>query len=158
LGRKPDYAEFIPDLAKISGFLTDAEKEANKIAFIDEFMNRQAFKTRYDQTIGNPTAYVDALLNTAGLPNHPSRGGWIAALQNGSMTRAQVLRALAESAEAYAKFYNEAFVVMQYFGYLRRDPDIAYLDWIKSMNANGDYRVMISGFVNSTEYRRRFGP
>ncbi|MDT5059972.1 MAG: hypothetical protein QOH63_431, partial [Acidobacteriota bacterium] len=54
--------------------------------------------------------------------------------------------------------YNEAFVVMQYFGYLRRDPDAAYLDWIKSMNQNNDYRVMINGFVNSTEYRRRFGP
>jgi hypothetical protein len=158
LGRKPDYAEFIPDLAKVSGFLTDAEKEANKVAFVDEFMARAAFKSKYDSTIGNPTAYVDALLNTAGLQNHPSRAGWIAGLQNGSMTRATVLRALAESSEAYAKFYNEAFVVMQYFGYLRRDPDIAYLDWIKSINQNGDYRAMIDGFMNSTEYRRRFGP
>ncbi|MDT5063129.1 MAG: hypothetical protein QOH63_3588, partial [Acidobacteriota bacterium] len=26
LGRKPDYSEFMPDLAKVSGFLTDAEK------------------------------------------------------------------------------------------------------------------------------------
>ncbi|MDT5060031.1 MAG: hypothetical protein QOH63_490, partial [Acidobacteriota bacterium] len=101
LGRKPDYAEFIPDLAKVSGFLTDAEKEANKVAFVDEFMARTAFKNRYDSTIGNPTSYVDALLNTAGLPNHPSRAGWIAGLQNNSLTRAQVLRQLAESAEAY---------------------------------------------------------
>jgi hypothetical protein len=157
LGRKPDYAEFIPDLAKVSGFLTDAEKEANKVAFIDEFMSRSAFKNKYDSTIGNPTAYVDALLQTAGLPNHPSRAGWIAGLQNGTLTRARVLRELAESAEAYSKFYNEAFVVMQYFGYLRRDPDAAYLDWIKSINQNNDYRVMIDGFVNSTEYKIRFG-
>jgi uncharacterized delta-60 repeat protein len=156
LGRKPDYAEFIPDLAKVSGFLSDAEKEANKVAFINEFMQRQEFKTRYD-SLTDPTAYVDGLLNTAGLQTHPSRDGWIASLQNNSLTRAQVLRQLAESAESYAKFYNEGFVVMQYFGYLRRDPDIAYLDWIKSMNQNGDYRSMIDGFVNSAEYRQRFG-
>jgi len=157
LGRKPDYAEFIPDLSSVSGFLTDAEKEANKVAFVDEFMQRAEFKAKYDSTIGNEAAYVDALLATAGLPNHPSRAAWIAGLQNNTMTRAQVLRALAESAEAYSKFYNEGFVVMQYFGYLRRDPDIFYLDWIKSMNQNADYRSMIDGFVNSAEYRQRFG-
>jgi len=47
---------------------------------------------------------------------------------------------------------------MQYFGYLRRDPDILYLDWIDTLNKTGDYRVMINGFMNSVEYRQRFGP
>jgi hypothetical protein len=48
---------------------------------------------------------------------------------------------------------------MQYFGYLRRDPDILYLQWIQTLNQNGgNYRIMISGFLNSIEYRRRFGP
>lgn len=155
-GRKQDYAEFMPDLAKVSGFLTDAEKEANKVAFVQEFMSGAEFKTRYDSQ-PTATAYVDALLSTAGLPNHLSHDGWIAGLQNNSLTRADVLRQLAESAESYQKFYNEVFVVMQYFGYLRRDPDDFYLDWIKAMNQNGDYRSMIDGFMNSTEYRQRFG-
>jgi hypothetical protein len=157
LGRKPDYSEFMPDLAKVSGFLTEAEKEANKVGFVDEFMARTAFRNRYDSQT-TPTAYVDALLQTAGLPNHPSRAGWIDGLNKGTLTRAVVLRQLAESGEAYSKFYNEAFVVMQYFGYLRRDPDAFYLDWIAIMNQNGDYRSMIDGFVNSPEYRQRFGP
>jgi hypothetical protein len=157
-GRKPDYVEFMPDLSRVSGFQTDAEKEANKVAFVDEFMSRQAFKNKYDSTINNPTAYVDALLQAAGLPNHPSRAGWIDGLNKGTLTRAQVLRQLAESAEVYQKFYNEAFVVMQYFGYLRRDPDSLYLDWIKTMNDNGgNYRIMVNGFLNSEEYRSRFG-
>jgi len=70
----------------------------------------------------------------------------------------QVFAQEIESQEVYNKYYNTAFVVMQYFGYLRRDPDILYLDWIKTMNDNGrDYRVMINGFINSTEYRQRFG-
>ena len=75
------------------------------------------------------------------------------------MTKAQVLRALVESAEMYQKYYNEAFVIMQYFGYLRRDADISYLQWIQTMkDTNGDYRSMINGFLNSIEYRQRFGP
>lgn len=156
LGKKPDFAEFMPDLRRVTGFITDAQLEANKVAFINDFMARPAFHSKYDSQT-TPTAYVDTLLATAGLPNHPSHDGWIAGLQNGTLTRAQVLRELAESQPAYDKFYNQAFVVMQYFGYLRRDPDKLYLDWIAIMNQNGgDYRAMINGFVNSLEYRNRF--
>jgi hypothetical protein len=57
------------------------------------------------------------------------------------------------------KYYTEAFVIMQYFGYLRRTADISYQAWITTMNQNpNNYRVMISGFLNSLEYRKRFGP
>ncbi|HYY56809.1 MAG TPA: hypothetical protein VE842_05710, partial [Pyrinomonadaceae bacterium] len=93
-----------------------------------------------------------------GLPDHPARGAWIAGLINHTVTRAQVLRALIESPELYQKFYNTAFVVEMYFGYLRRDPDILYLRWIQKLNQTGDYRTLINGFVNSQEYRQRFGP
>ena len=155
-GRKPDYEEFIPDLAKVSGFLNDAELEAAKVAFINEFMSRQLFVTTYNAL--NNTQYVDTLLSTAGI-THPARDFWIAALGDGSRTRAQVLREIAESGEVYNKYFNQAFVVMQYFGYLRRQPDAFYLDWIAILNANpNDYRGMVSGFVNSAEYRLRFGP
>ena len=69
------------------------------------------------------------------------------------------MRELIESAEVYAKYYNEAFVIMQYFGYLRRTADASYLNWIQTMTqTNGDYRIMINGFMNSAEYVRRFGP
>jgi hypothetical protein len=69
-----------------------------------------------------------------------------------------VLREIVESTEVYSRYYNQAFVVMQYFGYLRRDPDILYINWIAHLEATGDYRSMIQGFVNSVEYRGRFGP
>ena len=69
------------------------------------------------------------------------------------------IRKIAESGEVYQKYYNQAFVVMQYFGYLRRGPDILYLEWIKVLDANpADSRHMIEGFMNSIEYRHRFGP
>jgi hypothetical protein len=158
VGRIPHYAEFMPDMAKVSGFLSTQELEANKAAFVQEFMARSEFQNRYG-ALTDPTAYVDALLQTVGLQNHPSRGAWIAGLTNGTMTRGQVLRALIESGQLYQKYYNEAFVIMQYFGYLRRDADIMYLKWIEMLADDpGDYRTRINGFLNSAEYRQRFGP
>ena len=156
LGRIPRYAEFMPDLAKVSGFLSVEQLEANKVAFVQEFISRQEFQNRYG-SLTDPTAYVDALLQTVGLQNHPSRGGWITGLTHRTMTRGQVLRELIESGELYQKYFNEAFVVMQYFGYLRRDPDIHYLEWIETMKQTNDYRMLIDGFLNSKEYRDRFG-
>jgi hypothetical protein len=157
-GRKPNYEEFIPDVAKVSGFLTEAEKEANKVAFVDEFMARTEFKNRYDSQT-TPTAYVDALIASSGLASHPSHDGWIAGLTNGTLTRARVLRELAESQPLSDKYSVEAFVVMQYFGYLRRNPDSQYKVWIATLNQNpADYRRMVDGFMNSTEYRNRFAP
>jgi hypothetical protein len=161
IGKVPINGEFMPDFGRVSGFLTDKQLEANKIAFVLEFMARAEFQSKYASTFNNPTAYVDALLQTVGLPNHPLRQTWINSLSgnNSPATRAQVLRLLVESTEVYQKYYNEAFVVMPYFGYLRRTADAQYLDWIQTMNQNGgDYRIMINGFVNSIEYRQRFGP
>ena len=153
-GRKPFYAEFIPDLAKVSGFLSPSELEAAKVAFVNEFMLRSEFTTKYNGT--TDTQYVDMLLATAGV-THSGRDFWIAALGNGTLTRAQVLRMISESQPVYDKYYNEAFVVMQYFGYLRRDPDALFINWITQLNATGDYRNMINGFMNGLEYRARFG-
>jgi hypothetical protein len=154
-GRKPDYAEFIPDLARVSGFLSDDQLEAAKVTFVNDFMNRQAFMSTYNGL--SNTQYVDTLLATAGVTS-PNRDFWIAALGNGTRTRATVLRNIAESQQVYDKYFNQAFVVMQYFGYLRRDPDASYLNWIQELNTTGNSRNMINGFVNSPEYFLRFGP
>ncbi len=157
LGQIPAFVKFMPDLARLSGFQSAAELEASKQAFVAAFMARPEFKTKYG-SLTTPTAYVDELLQTAGLPNHPSRGAWINGLKNKTLTRGDVLRSFAESTEVYQKFYDRGFVVMQYFGYLRRDPDISYLNWLDVMKAtNGDYRVMVNGFLNSVEFRARFG-
>jgi protocatechuate 3,4-dioxygenase beta subunit len=157
VGKIPLYEGFMPDLAKVSGFLSAQQLEDNKTAFVDEFMARADFQSQYG-SLTDPTAYVNALLAKTGLPNHPGKQAWISGLTSGAMSRGQVLRALVESTEVYNKYYSEAFVIMQYFGYLRRSADISYLDWIKTMNSNGgDYRTMINGFLNSAEYRNRFG-
>lgn len=156
-GRPPLYIEFVPDLARVSGFQTAAELEASKVAFIADFMSRPEFILRYG-SVTDPAAYVDALLSAAGLQTLPNRQQLVDDLAAGRKTRAQVLREIVESVQAYQKFFNQAFVVMEYFGYLHRDPDILYLQWLDLLNRTGDFRTMVNGFMNSLEYRQRFGP
>jgi len=156
LGRKPDYAEFAPDLARVSGFLTTNQLEAAKTALANDFVTRPAFALWYN-SLSN-SAFVDELMHTAGV-NLPNRQTLIDSLNNKTATRAEVLRQIAESSEVYQKYYNQAFVVMEYFGYLHRDPDALYTDWIRALDANSaDSRRMVDGFVNSAEYRNRFVP
>ncbi len=156
-GRKPDYAEFMPDIARVSGFLTPAELEAAKVAFSNEFITRPAFVARFNGL--SAMQYVDLLLSTAGVTVSPTaHANWIALAGTPGPPRAQVLREISESVEVSNKYFNQAFVVMQYFGYLRRDPDAFYLDWIQLLDTTGDSRTMVNGFMNSPEYRLRFGP
>ena len=83
------------------------------------------------------------------------------------MTEAAALRSVAESGSVSAKVSNESFVLMQYFGYLQRDPDAApdsnfdgYNFWLGKLNQfNGNFvqAEMVKAFLSSTEYRARFG-
>jgi len=154
-GRKPDYSEFVPDLASVSGFLDANQLEAAKVAFIAAFMTRTAFVNTYNGLTNQQ--YVDALLNTAGV-TLSSRQAMIDGLNNSTMTRAQVVRQIVESTEVSTKYNHQAYAVMEYFGYLRRQPDAFYLQWIQVLDATNDPRGMVTGFVTSQEYRNRFGP
>jgi hypothetical protein len=154
-GRKPDYAEFVPDLASVSGFLDNNQLEAAKVQFIANFMTRAAFANTYNPLTNQQ--YVDMLLNTAGV-TLASRQTMIDGLNNATLTRAVVLRQIVESAEVSTKYNHQAYAVMEYFGYLRRQPDAFYLDWIRVLDQSNDPRGMVTGFVNSAEYRQRFGP
>ena len=78
------------------------------------------------------------------------------------MTRAGVLLTVAENEEFRRKEFNSAFVLMQYFGYLRRNADLpGYQFWLNKLNQfGGDFRgaEMVKAFITSAEYRSRFGP
>jgi len=83
-------------------------------------------------------------------------------------TRAQVLRAVAEDPDLNSAEFNRAFVLMQYFGYLRRNPNdpqdtdyTGYDFWLTKLNQfNGNFQnaEMVKAFLSSSEYRQRFGP
>ena len=82
-------------------------------------------------------------------------------------TRARVVRDIAEHPNLAKAELNRAFVLMQYFGYLRRNPNdtpdtdyTGYDFWLTKLNQfNGDYIAaeMVKAFISSSEYRRRFG-
>jgi len=154
-GRLPTYREFVRDTQRING-ATSEEVFANLTAYGNEFTARHDFKEIYDPL--SNAAYVDRILQTAGI-TLPNRDQLVNDLNAGTKTRAQVLREIVESAAFVAKEYNRAFVATQYYGYLRRDPDTeGFNNWLAYLNANPtDYRAMVNGFVNSNEYRARFG-
>jgi hypothetical protein len=68
-----------------------------------------------------------------------------------------VLRAVADSEQVGAAESDNAFVAVQYYGYLRRKPETAgYEAWLMVLRS-GDVRTMVDGFLNSAEYKLRFG-
>jgi hypothetical protein len=78
----------------------------------------------------------------------------------GGASRADVLAKLIDNPTFTRAEFNRAFVLMQYFGYLGRDPDEAgYNFWLNKLNQYGNYidAEMVRAFLSSIEYRRRFG-
>jgi photosystem II stability/assembly factor-like uncharacterized protein len=149
--QRPTYAQFIPDMAQVGGPKSPAEEETSKVAFADAFVQRPEFTARYGSLTGQ--ALANALLQTAGLPGSTFT-------VTGNMTNGQILRGIVETAAVANRFLTEGTVSIQYFGFLRRDPDtIGYQNNVNTLNANpGNLRHMIFIFIYSTEYRSRFGP
>jgi Tol biopolymer transport system component len=159
LGRSPTYNEFRRDLSAVSGE-TAGEVIANKAAFASAWVQRAEFQALYDDRVSAEN-FVDRLLQVAGLTlgGEVTRDTLVEDLRAGRKTQAEVVRAVAEHPAARAKEFNGAFVTMQYFGYLKRDPEEeGFNAWLRYLNANpSDFRTMINGFLNSVEYRLRFG-
>jgi hypothetical protein len=157
LDRRPLYAEFVPDMAQVGGPQSPQSEVISKAAYMDAFVQRQEFKNRYD-ALSN-SAYVDALETNAEVIL-ANKAALVTALNGNQKTRAQVLREIVELPSVENKFFIRAFVAMQYFGYLRRDPDsVGYDNWVTTLTADpSNSRHMIFGFIFSDEYRHRFGP
>ena len=171
-GRLPEYSEIVVDMRSLTG-ATGPEVIARRAAFPAQWVQRADFKAAFDSKTNEE--FVNTLMGRYGLllittfhPSTPesgakiqlSRTGMASAINNGQWTRAQVLRAIADSDEVGGAEFNSSFVAMQYYGYLRRTPEqTGYEAWLNYLNANpNDSRTMVNGFANSVEYRLRFGP
>jgi hypothetical protein len=141
--------------------------ETNKQNFFNGFVGDPRFVAAFPASM-NATQFVDTLNTNAGqVLSAAERDTLINGLNGGALTRAQVLRAVAEDADMQRQEFNRAFVLMQYFGYLRRDPNAApdadfvgYNFWLGKLDEfNGNWRAaeMVKAFVSSIEYRQRFG-
>ena len=167
--RLPEYLEIVTDMSFVAG-ATQQEVFARKAELASRFANRQEFATAFGGMTN--AQYVSTLLGRYGLaqvttpdPANPDTGGKVvltgaeltSRLTAGTLTRAQVLRAVADADEVGAAEFNNTFVAMQYYGYLRRKPEPAgYEAWLNVLRS-GDVRTMVNGFLNSAEYKLRFG-
>lgn len=103
---------------------------------------------------------MDALnANTDNSLTPSERDALVTGLMNSTLTRADVLRAVTDNAAFRQREYQRGFVLMQYFGYLRRNPDEGGFNfWLGILNSSSNYRAMVCAFINSPEYQDRFSP
>ncbi|MEK6337080.1 MAG: DUF4214 domain-containing protein [Acidobacteriota bacterium] len=150
------YSEFVPALNQIGGSNSPAQEDAAKIVYTNAFVQRSDFLALFPASM-SPSQYVDALESNAGV-TLSNKASLVSALGAGTITRADVLRNVVESQVVFDKFIIPSFVTMEYFGYLRRDPDtIGYKNWVDTLTVDpNNYRHMIFGFIYSSEYLTRF--
>lgn len=164
---RPHYQEFMADLQSISDpnddkAIVNAKKDALTVAWLQ--------RAEVNQIYGNLSnaAFVQKLVTTAGV-SIPNQNDLVDFL-NGGGARSAVLRHMAERPEVTAKFYKPAFVTMQYFGFLRRDPETCYghpdpaqcgyifhnTRFQLNTDQNSLENGMVRGFTESPEYFNRF--
>jgi hypothetical protein len=163
-GRAPRYAEFMPDTAVVARDVVVGRAnwaqvlEANKQAFVDSWVQRAEFRAAYDGLANN--AFVDSLISHTHGSFNGNRAALVSGLNDGSLTRAAVLSQVVENEGFTRAKHNETFVMMEYFGYLRRDPDQSgYQFWLNKLSefeGNFEQAEMVKAFINSGEYRDRF--
>ena len=153
------YAQFMPDRSRVIG---GPQLDASKTEFANAFVQRPAFTAQYSTSM-TAAQYVDALnANTGNSLTQAQRDALVSGLQSGAETRGTVLRTIADNAAFIDREYNASFVLTEYFGYLRRDPDQGGYDfWLGQVNRYPIRNVavqhaMVCSFITSAEYQNRF--
>ncbi len=164
LGRRPTLSEFNSDRLKI---VTDPEARGNgKLAFTKAFAVRPEFLEKYATSV-KADKFLEELMasvmQTAEVDLFSERGN-LAALYDGTTTgRAEIIQRLADHPAFAKRESSKAFVLAQYFGYLRREPDESgYNFWLSTLDARTGsdstaHRAMVCAFITSAEYQSRFG-
>jgi hypothetical protein len=177
----PAFAEFERDTQAMQrGLIVDPNNNAwetvlnnNRDAFMRDFVTRTEFVGLYPTT-DTPTQYVDKLyLHASITPSAGERSNAIAEFGNATTAadagaRGRVLLDVTQNTTLQQREMNRSFVLMEYFGYLRRNPNDApdgnfagYDFWVNKLNAAGGNFItseMVKAFLVSSEYRQRFGP
>ena len=167
-GRAPAFAPFTEEARQVGRGVVvgrqgwEQQLEANKRAFVEGWVERPQFLA--DFPAGMPAQdYVSKLFQRAGVgPTDAEVQAAVDSYGAGDVQgRARALRAVAESQTVTLAHKSAAFVLMEYFGYLRRDPDQEGFDfWLAKLNSfNGNFVAaeMVKAFITSDEYRQRFG-
>ncbi len=169
------YLEFVKDARRVNdGVIVgqagwEQQLETNKQSYATDVVNSPAFTARFP-LVQTATQYVDALFASSMVtPTANERQAAITAFgAGGTPGRVAALRSVTDSTSVTNAEFNPAFVLLQYYGYLRRAPtdapdtnDDGYQFWLAKLNqfgGNFEQAEMVKAFINSIEYRNRFGP
>jgi uncharacterized repeat protein (TIGR01451 family) len=171
------FSDFLKDTQQLGKGVTvgaanwEAQLEANKQAYMAAFVQRSDFIAAFPNSM-TAQQFVDNLDQNAGTVLSPSENADLVALLGVAPAdvarRAQVVRSVADDPDLRSAELNRAFVLMQYFGYLRRNPDDSpdtnfsgYDFWLTKLNSFGGNYItaeLVKAFIQSIEYRQRFGP
>jgi hypothetical protein len=168
-GTMPTFANFMADAPQVApGLVVTASQgwqellDSGKRAFAEAWVQRPAFLADFPTSM-SADAYVAKLSQRAVVTLTAAESqAAVAAYGSGDVQgRARALRAVAESVTVRQAHKNPAYVLMEYFGYLRRDPDAeGFNHWLTKLNDfHGDAVAaeMVKAFITSIEYRQRFG-
>ena len=174
LNRLATYDEIVGDMRSVTG-TTSQEVYDRKAQFARAWLVRRDMNDAFlgftngnlvDLWAGDSSVYHLTKITTRD-PASPDTGpiveitlaNLVTRMNSGQVNRSQALRAIVESQEVRNTEFNSAFVAMQYYGYLRRTPEAGgYNAWLNYLNAHpSEFRTMVNGFMNSVEYRLRFG-
>jgi len=172
------FNEFLQDTQRIGQGVVvnqtgwEQALENNKQAYAFEFVQTSRFANAFATTM-TPAEFVDKLNQNGGNVLSPTERTAVIDLFSGAAdssnltARAKAVRQVAEDADLFRNESNRAFVLSEFFGYLRRNPNDApdadytgYEFWLNKLNDfNGDYIAaeMVKAFISSPEYRQRFG-
>jgi parallel beta-helix repeat protein len=164
LGLKPTYAQFVSDRGRV---VAGPGLDQSKTDYALFFVRSGAFQQEYG-TATTADQFVDRMLtvvkNYSGVDLSAQRGSLINLYDGTDTGKAAILRQVAESQALIDAEYNPSFVLMEYFGYLRRDPDQGGYDfWLAQVNKfplrNVEIQhAMACSFITSAEYQTRFSP
>jgi hypothetical protein len=150
----------VAERKKLAG-LAGAEKARE--LFLAEWTARKAFLAAHSGAL-TPQEFVNKLFDGAGLNlDSLERKRQVAAIGKVHKTPGEILGALIENSALIARDYNAAFVTIQYFAYLQRDPDPEGQSfWLNLLNREhrhdpNKYHAVICAFITSSEYQLRFG-
>jgi hypothetical protein len=159
-GGEPDAAVVASQVEKIRTCKTGDERcerpfVALNIFLTTGFHERGFFILRmYEAALGRMPSYQEFMDATR---RYNDRDRVVAEFAQQHNRDEQSLRQQIDSDELVRKLGNRSFVVLHYFGFLQRDPDLSGLTgWTQVLNMTGDATRITSGFINSIEYRQRF--
>jgi hypothetical protein len=166
----PRMNEFMTAMTEIGRGLSigapgwEGQLEMNRTSLLNAWTNSKEFMQSYDSKTN--VELVNALLTNTGIAwNNAKRDALVKQLDSGVGSRQSALLSVVEDKDFYAREYNTAYVLVHFFGYLRRNPDdppdrdLRGLNfWRDSLDRWGDYRSISRAFLESNEYKNSRPP